>query len=175
MVALFLSAHTIDSGKREMLCYIVGIATILIDEVAVESPERLGTLVRRLARLMSAEISRRLKAYDVTLAQLQLLKQLWKREGRSQAELQELLDLDRATVAGLVQRMIAQNLIERQPDPVDKRIQRVFTTERGRSLQSVPAIIEDEVTAKTLQGFSEDERMFLTRLLARALQNIDSG
>jgi DNA-binding MarR family transcriptional regulator len=123
---------------------------------------------------MSAELSRRLKAYDVTLAQLQLLKQLWKQEGRSQAELQELLELDRATVAGLVQRMTAQNLIERRPDPVDKRIQRVFTTERGRSLRGVPAALEEEVTAKALQGFSEDERTFLTSLLARALQNIEA-
>jgi len=56
-------------------------------EVAVESADRLGHLVRRLARLMSADISRRLKAYDVTLAQIQVLKQLWKQEGRSQAEL----------------------------------------------------------------------------------------
>ena len=139
----------------------------------VEAPDRLGHLVRRLARLMSAEMSRRLKRYDVTLAQMQLLKQLWKQEGLSQAELQELLDLDRATVAGLVQRMTAQNLIERRPDPLDKRIQRVFTTERGRSLRGVPAEIEGEVTALATQGFSEDERLFLTRLLARALQNMD--
>lgn len=120
---------------------------------------------------MSAEISRRLKEHDLTLAQMQVLKQLWKQEGRSQSELQDLLDLDRATVAGLMQRMTAQNLIERKPDPDDKRIQRVYTTERGRSFQSVPPTIEAEVTAKTLEGFSEDERVFLTRLLARALQN----
>lgn len=137
----------------------------------MESSDRLVVLVRRLARLMSAEISRRLKEYDVTLAQMQVLKQLWKQEGRSQAELQELLELDRATVAGLMQRMSAQGLIERKADPKDKRVQRVFTTERARSLQSVPGIVEEGVTTKTLEGFSEDERVFLTRLLARALQN----
>jgi len=77
-------------------------------------------------------------------------------------------------VAGLVQRMTAQELIERKPDPVDKRIQRVFTTERGRALHGVPTMLEEEVTAKTLQGFSDDERLFLSRLLARALRNIEA-
>jgi DNA-binding MarR family transcriptional regulator len=134
----------------------------------LESP---GMLINRLAHTMSLDMERRLRAYDVTLSQWFVLKQLWKQEGRSQVELQELLDLEKATVNGLVQRMMRAGLVESKPDPSDRRVQRVFLTGRGRALQKITPALEEEVNARALEGFSDDERTFFIRLLARALQN----
>jgi DNA-binding MarR family transcriptional regulator len=116
-------------------------------------------------------MDRRLKSHDVTMSQWALLKQLWRQEGRSQVALQELLGLDGATVTGLLQRMTHLGLIQRRPDLDDKRVQRVFLTERGRALEPITALFEEEVNAHALQGFSADERAFFLRLLTRALQN----
>jgi DNA-binding MarR family transcriptional regulator len=107
------------------------------------------------------------------MSQWAVLKQLWKQEGRSQVELQDLLGLDGATVTGLVQRMARQGLIQRRADPSDKRVQRVFLTQRGRALEPVTASFEEEVNAHALEGFSADERAFFIRLLTRALQNYE--
>jgi len=134
----------------------------------LESP---GMFINRLAHVMSLDMERRLRAYDVTLSQWFVLKQLWKREGKSQVELQELLDLEKATVNGLVQRMIHAGLVQSKPDPSDRRVQRVFLTERGRELQRITPVLEEEVNARALEGFSDDERIFFVRLLARALRN----
>ena len=134
----------------------------------LESP---GMFINRLAHAMSLDMERRLRAYDVTLSQWFVLKQLWKQEGKSQVELQELLDLEKATVNGLVQRMIRAGLVHSKPDPSDRRVQRVFLTERGRSLQKITLVLEEEVNARALEGFSDDERTFFVRLLARALRN----
>jgi DNA-binding MarR family transcriptional regulator len=49
-----------------------------------------------------------------------VLTQLWRREGYSQAELQELLHLGWATINGLVQRIARREWI-----------QRIFLTRRG--------------------------------------------
>ncbi len=132
-----------------------------------------GLLINKLAHAMTLEMDRRLKSYDVTMSQWALLKQLWRQEGRSQVELQELLGLDGATVTGLVQRMAHLDLIQRRPDPSDRRVQRVFLTERGRSLEGITAVFEEEVNAHALEGFSADERAFFIRLLTRALQNYE--
>src|SRR5258708_5550427 len=93
-----------------------------------------GALIAKLSHAMSKELDSRLRVYGVTISQWILLKQIWEREGRSQAELQALLGLEGATVTGLIQRMTNQGFVYRQPDPDDKRIQRVFLTEHGRAL-----------------------------------------
>lgn len=137
----------------------------------MDSFESPGLLINKLAHAMALEMDRRLKTTGVTLSQWFVLKQLWRQEGRSQVELQELLNLEKATVNGLVQRMTRAELVESRPDPDDRRVQRVFLTERGRALKQITPSLEEEVNALTLQGFSEDERAFFIRLLVRALQN----
>ncbi len=135
-----------------------------------ESP---GLLINKLAHMMSLDMDRRLKIHDVTISQWALLKQLWQQEGPSQVELQELLGLDGATVTGLVQRMIHLDLIQRKPDPSDKRLQRVFLTDRGKALEQITKALEEAVNSRALKGFSSDERTFFIRLLMRALQNCE--
>ena len=133
--------------------------------------ESAGLLVNKLAHLMAQGMQRRLKAYDVTMSQWVVLKFLWEQEGRSQVELQEAVGLDAATVTGLIQRMSSQDLVQRQSDPADKRVQRVYLTERGRALEQIAARFEEEVNASALRDFSEDERAFFLRLVQRALRN----
>lgn len=130
-----------------------------------------GLLINKLAHAMSRDMDRRLRTHDVTMSQWAILKQLWQQEGRSQVELQALLDLERATVHGLVQRMTRSGLIQCRPDPCDKRVQRIFLTERGRALEQITTSLEDQVNTRALEGFSPDERTFFMRLLTRALCN----
>jgi DNA-binding MarR family transcriptional regulator len=153
------------------IAYIVSMRTKWGEITEMDSFESPGMLINRLAHAMALEMDRRLKAAGVTLSQWFVLKQLWRQEGKSQVELQELLDLERATVNGLIQRMVRSELIECRPDPSDRRVQRIFLTERGRALKQATPSFEEEVNACALQGFSEDERMFFIRLLTRALHN----
>ena len=138
----------------------------------MEAPESPAQLINKLAHAIALEMDRRLRAYGVTLSQWSILKQLWRQEGRSQVELQELLGLERETVNGLVQRMTRSGLIRNAPDPGDKRVQRIFLTERGNALRPVTIALEEEVNAWALAGFSGDERVFFTSLLRRAMRNV---
>ena len=137
----------------------------------IDSFESPGTLITKLAHAIALDMDRRLRAAGVTLSQWLVLRQLWQREGRSQVELQELLGLERATVNGLIQRMARSELVASRPDPDDKRVQRIFLTERGRALEKITSALEEEVNDRALQDFSEDERAFFIRLLKRALYN----
>lgn len=47
----------------------------------------------------------------------------------------------------------------------------VYSSEQGRALKSVIAPLIDEVNEQAYHGFSDDECVFLTRLLQRSLQN----
>lgn len=135
-----------------------------------ESP---GFLSYKLAHAIHVELDRRLKVHGVTLSQWKILMHLWRSEGRSQVELQEQLGLERATITGLLQRMTLQGWVERRTDPHDRRVQRVFLTERGRALEPMANSLVEEVNMQALEGFSADEREFLLRLLTRALGNVE--
>jgi DNA-binding MarR family transcriptional regulator len=133
-----------------------------------------GFLAYKLAHAIHVELDRRLKVHGVTLSQWKILMQLWKREGRSQVELQEMLGLERATITGLLQRMDSQGWVQRRTDPHDRRVQRVFLTERGRALEPIANSLVEEVNNQALEGFSTDEREFFIRLFVRALRNVES-
>ncbi len=139
----------------------------------MEFSECPGLLITKLAHIIILDMDRKLKVHGLTMSQWAVLKPLWQQEGRSQVELQELLGLDGATITGLVQRMTHLGLVQRSPDVLDKRVQRVFLTERGRALEQVTLGLEDEVIASAFADFSADERTFFIRLLTRALQNCE--
>ncbi len=138
----------------------------------MDTLQSIGMLINRLAHALALDMDRRLRASGVTLSQWFVLKQLWRQEGKSQAELQALLDLERATVNGLIKRMVRSGLIYCTPDAADRRVQRIFLTERGRALQQITPALEEEVNARALENFTEDERAFFMRLLGRALRNM---
>lgn len=138
----------------------------------MELPTDPGILIVKLAHVMSNELDSKLRTYGVTISQWLLLRYVWVQEGRSQVELQELLGLEAATVTGLLQRMTNQGWVQRRPDPANKRVQRVYLTERGRALELVTAPLV-EVDEQALRGFTADERDFFIRLLTRALHNFE--
>ncbi|MDQ2717052.1 MAG: MarR family transcriptional regulator [Chloroflexota bacterium] len=137
----------------------------------MDGTEKFSALTKKLTHVMAVEFDRRLKVHNITLAQWGILRQLWEREGRSQVELQERLSLEGASVSALLQRMIRAGLVQRSPDPSDKRVQRVFLTAQGRDLEPVVTHIAEEVNAHALEGFTADEQVFVMRLLTRALHN----
>ncbi len=68
-------------------------------------------------------------------------------EGLSQRDLCELMSSDPNTMAALLSRMEEQGLVERRPDPRDKRTRRVTATAHGKTLFK-----KLRATALTLQG-----------------------
>ncbi len=141
----------------------------------MDGTENLGDLLKRLTHVMAVELDRRLRAYHITISQWAVLKQLWQHEGASQVELQQRLGLEGATITGLLQRMVRAGLVQRRSDPLDKRVQRIFLTEQGRALEPIARQLAAEVNARALAGFTTDEQVFLMRLLARALHNVESA
>ncbi len=146
----------------------------------MDSFESPGTLIHKLAHTMALDMDRRLKAAGVTLSQWLVLKQLWRQEGKSQVELQELLDLERATVNGLIQRMVRSELIECKPDPSDRRVQRIFLTERTpvhcKAFPRMSArfsFVSSRERFTTRRGSKLEEAFFAPRLVRMQTRHIE--
>jgi MarR family transcriptional regulator, transcriptional regulator for hemolysin len=82
-------------------------------------------LLHDVARLMRVDADKRARAHGMTRAQWGILIWLERQPGLSQKELAEILEVEPITVARLIDRLEARGMVERRPDPKDRRIWRL--------------------------------------------------
>lgn len=91
-------------------------------------------LLHDVARLLRVDADKRARAHDMTRAQWGILLWLERQPGISQKELAELLEVEPITVARLVDRLEARDMVERRPDPRDRRIWRLHLRPQAHPL-----------------------------------------
>ena len=117
-----------------------------------------GYLANHMARLFAVALSERLRPLGLAPAQFAILLELWARDGVTQKELVERLDLEQATVVNTLKRMERDGLIVREPHPVDGRSQLIFITERARSLEKEATQQAEAINAAALSCLSAAEQ-----------------
>ena len=82
-------------------------------------------LLHDVARLLRVDADKRARAHGMTRAQWGILIWLERQPGLSQKELAEFLEVEPITVARLIDRLEGRGMVERRPDPKDRRIWRL--------------------------------------------------
>lgn len=82
-------------------------------------------LLHDVARLLRVDADKRASGHGMTRAQWGILIWLERQPGLSQKELAELLEVEPITVARLIDRLEGRGMVERRPDPKDRRIWRL--------------------------------------------------
>lgn len=141
--------------------------------MSVLDPElNVGFLIHDVSRMMRNWFDARAQHLGLTRAQWRVLIQLSAREGASQRELAEILEIDTVTLGRHIDRLERDNWLERRPDPDDRRVWRLHLTPAAR-----PTLDEMEALAIQLQedavaGLSQDERAALNAALKRIKANV---
>ncbi len=118
-------------------------------------------------------MNRALAQWDLTAAQGHIMCYLvHQSEPPCARDLEEYFQLTHPTISGLLRRMEAKGFLEQRPDPVDRRIKRIYPLQK--SLACYQFIIEsiDQTEQQLLQGFTSQEQTQLRSLLGRAAQNL---
>ncbi len=102
----------------------------------MERKRELLSNIINLARLIRTEVDRRARAHGMTRAQWAILIRLDAQPGLLQKELAELLEVEPITVARLIDRLESRFMVERRPDPTDRRCWRLHLTDASRPLMS---------------------------------------
>lgn len=126
-----------------------------------------GWLTTDIARLMRTVFDRRVKALGITRPQWLAIVRLNRRPGASQSELADMMEIEKAPAGKIVDRLEERGWVERRPDPVDRRINRIFLTELGERVHAVIRPIAQATVADALVDLSESEVIHLTQLLTR--------
>ena len=126
-----------------------------------------GFLIHDVARLLRVAYDRRMKPLGLTRSQWWVINHLFFHPGISQTNLAKLLDVGRATLGRLLDRLEAKKWIYRQPDDKDSRIKRVYLSDTVRpTLQTMRHEAKRTVDG-ALSSLSEKEQSQLFSMLYR--------
>ena len=112
------------------------------------------------ARFMSL-----LQPYGLTSLQHLVLEALWFQAGCTAAELGKLLVLDKATLSGVLDRMVDAGWIEKKRDPADRRAVRLHPAEKANRIQDELIALRVRANDELLSPFSPEEKLLLKRFL----------
>lgn len=99
-----------------------------------------------------------------------LLIELWKKDGLTNAEIAEILDIKPSSVTAQVKNLEAEDLVERRQDENDKRISRVFLTEKGKQAQEKREDLHDNISSDLFDVLDETEQKTLADLLEKIIE-----
>jgi DNA-binding MarR family transcriptional regulator len=108
-----------------------------------------------LARLIRTEADRRARAHGMTRAQWGILTKLDRHPGLLQKELAEVLEVEPITVARMIDRLEARDMVERRTDPMDRRCWRLHLTEASRPLLGEIEQQLEDLARGLCEGLSE--------------------
>lgn len=142
----------------------------------MRSAESIFWLPPRFTRWAMARVPQQEGARDLSLQQLTVLN-LVRTEGVTLAELARRTMVAPTVITGIVDRLERQGFIRREPDPRDRRVNRLVLTEAGTQTSiAVEKALAGEVAAQMVD-FSDEELTELARglELLEALTNRLSG
>jgi MarR family transcriptional regulator for hemolysin len=135
---------------------------------------KLGYLIHDVSRMRRTAFDLMVKPLGVTRAQWWVIAHLSRHDGMVQTQLAELLDVGKASLGALLDRLEATGFIERRSEPTDRRAKRVYLTKRSLQLLEQLVSLESDFNEKILTGVTDKDRKELIRLLSLMKENMSA-
>ena len=131
-----------------------------------------GFILNDVARLLRTYADYKAAQFGITRAQWAVLVRMERSEGMNQTELADMLDLQPITLTRLLDKLSDSGLIERRPDPGDRRAKRLFLTPAARPLLKRLAELGEETMTSTLAGIDPESIAKMVSQLAIVKENL---
>lgn len=129
----------------------------------------IGMIARALDSISNIEF----KELELTKGQYLYLVRICENPGIIQEQLLELLKVDRSTATRAIQKLELNGFIEKEPDTENKKIKRLFPSEKGKEAYPFIKRENEHSNHVALEGFTETEAELAALLLRRIRKNIE--
>ncbi|WP_129669987.1 MarR family winged helix-turn-helix transcriptional regulator [Phytoactinopolyspora endophytica] len=133
----------------------------LLDDVGYLLARSSGIAVRHTNDAL-AEVGLRVRQYSVLSAACDT-------GGISQRALSDFLGLDPSQIVALADELQRRGLVERVPDPRDRRTRLITPTDAGRQVYAQSKAAAEAASERSLAPLTDDERGILRELLRRVV------
>ena len=131
-----------------------------------------GFILNDVARMLRTYADYKASQFGITRAQWVVLVRLDRFEGLKQAELAEMLDLQPITLTRLLDRLAECGLIERRPDPNDRRAKLLYLTPKAKPLLEQLGELGTELMGTALAGVEREHVELMVGQLAIVKENL---
>jgi MarR family transcriptional regulator for hemolysin len=132
----------------------------------------LAFAINDVARLLRTFADHAAGRFGMTRAKWAVLARLDRFEGLKQAELAEMLDLQPISLTRLLDGLAENGLIERRPDPDDRRAKRLFLTPAARPLLERLTALGEDLMETALAGLEPSDIEALLGRLTGVKENL---
>ncbi|MFJ7994811.1 MarR family winged helix-turn-helix transcriptional regulator [Peribacillus frigoritolerans] len=129
----------------------------------------IGMIARALDSISNIEF----KEHDLTKGQYLYLVRICENPGIIQEKLAEMIKVDRTTAARAIKKLEINGFIEKKEDKHNKKIKKLFPTEKGKNVYPFIKRENDYSNIVALEGFSEREVENISDLLQRVRKNVE--
>ncbi len=136
---------------------------------------RVESTLMSTARLVRVAFDARLAPLDLNLTQASLLGYVCEFGATTQTDLADHLGIGRAAIGAVIDRLEARGLVERRPNPDDRRVWLVSITDAGRDLAARIAEVDEVLRAELRRGIGREERQALAWVMTRLQQNLGAA
>ncbi len=133
---------------------------------------RLGYLIHDVSRLRRVSYDRELAPMSITRSQWWVLAFVSRNDGLPQTQLANELDVGKVALGSLIDRLQSAGFVERLADKKDRRVKRVFLTEKARKLIEKIGPVNDQFNARILEGISREDLETTSRTLFAMKTNL---
>jgi DNA-binding MarR family transcriptional regulator len=124
------------------------------------------------ATALRRAFDRRASSLGVTRAQWRVLARLNRMPGLRQIELADQLDMEPITLCRIVDRLAEAGLVERQPDPADRRAWKLVLTDNAAPLVKTLSALADDLAEEAFAGLAVERRDAVRATLAAIRDNV---
>lgn len=128
---------------------------------------RIAFHIHDVSRMRRSAYDQIMKPIGITRAQWWVLAHLSRQDGMMQTQLADLLEVGKASVGTLLERLEAAKLIERRPDALDKRAKRVYMLRSAHQVMKTLMQEEAKFNDRVLAGLTLEDRENLLRMLSK--------
>lgn len=129
----------------------------------------IGMIARALDSISNIEF----KEFELTKGQYLYLVRICENPGIIQEKVAEMIKVDRTTAARAIKKLEMNGFIEKKDDQHNKKINRLFPTEKGKTVYPLIKRENDYSNTVALEGLSEKEVDTIFNLLQRVRKNIE--
>jgi MarR family transcriptional regulator for hemolysin len=132
---------------------------------------RVESTLMATSRAIRRAFDARLADLSLNLTESSLLVYVQESGSLTQTQLADRLAIGRAATGAVIDALERRRLLERRPDPADRRVWLVAATPGGKELAARVIEVDRGLRAELRAGISREERQQLARLLVRLQEN----
>lgn len=129
---------------------------------------RINALARRIARAHNKVCAE----HKITAGQSFILFDLLDHEGSNITEIAGRVQLDNPAVGGYIDRLIKEDLVVRVDDPSDRRLYRIYLTNKGKQLAQILLPLTQDVHRTIVELLDSNDYQIFNKCLGELEKNL---